>query len=76
MSQEEQAIRLEKYTAPQGLYEKTKNMPFLGETGWDEIAAFDRTGCFWRRNIQEDVGFSDRHIRLRWGGAGKRDRYR
>lgn len=49
---------------------------FLGDAGWDEIAAYDHNGCFWRRNLQEESGFSGRHIRLRWGGARIRDRYR
>ncbi|MGD8885816.1 MAG: hypothetical protein PVF34_09340 [Gammaproteobacteria bacterium] len=49
---------------------------FLGDAGWDEIAAYDHTGCFWRRNLQEESGYSDRRIRLRWGGARIKDRYR
>lgn len=49
---------------------------FLGDAGWDEISAYDHTGCIWNRNLQEEYGFSDRRIRLRWGGARIRDRYR
>jgi len=49
---------------------------FLGDAGWDEIGAYDHTGCFWRRNLQEEAGLSNRRIRLRWGGARIRDRYR
>jgi hypothetical protein len=49
---------------------------FLGDAGWDEIAAFDHTGCIWRRNLQEEYGFSERRVRIRWGGARIRDRYR
>jgi hypothetical protein len=49
---------------------------FLGDAGWDEIAAYDHTGCFWRRNLQEEMRLSDHRIRLRWGGARIRDRYR
>jgi len=49
---------------------------FLGDAGWDEIAAYDHTGCFWRRNLQKEAGLSPRRIRLRWGGARIRDRYR
>lgn len=49
---------------------------FLGDEGWDEIAAFDHTGCFWKRNLQEEAGYSDRRIRFRWGGARIKDRYR
>ncbi|MFV2061402.1 MAG: hypothetical protein ACC653_12020 [Gammaproteobacteria bacterium] len=54
----------------------TLNYRFLGDKGWDEIAAFDHTGCFWKRNLQEELGYSDRHVRIRWGGARIRDRYR
>jgi len=49
---------------------------FLGDIGWDEIAAYDHNGCFWRRNLQQEAGYSERRIRIRWGGARIRDRYR
>ena len=49
---------------------------FLGNTGWDEIAAWDHTGCFWRRELQKELGYSPRRIRVRWGGARIPDRYR
>jgi len=49
---------------------------FLGNAGWDEIAAYDHSGCIWRRNLQEEQGYSERRIRLRWGGARIKDRYR
>ncbi len=49
---------------------------FLGDAGWDEIAAYDHTGLFWRRNLQEELGYSPRKIRIRWGGARIKDRYR
>jgi len=49
---------------------------FLGDIGWDELAAFDQNGLLWRRNLHEEAGFSDRLIRLRWGGARIKDRYR
>jgi hypothetical protein len=49
---------------------------FLGDEGWDEIAAFDHTGCFWKRNLQDEAGYSERKVRIRWGGARIRDRYR
>ncbi len=49
---------------------------FLGDAGWDEIMAYDHTGCFWRRNLQQEAGYSERRIRLRWGGARVKDRYR
>lgn len=49
---------------------------FLGDAGWDEIAAYDHTGCFWKRNLQQELGLSDQRIRIRWGGARIKDRYR
>jgi len=49
---------------------------FLGDAGWDEIAAFDHDGCIFKRNLIEEAGYSDRHIRIRWGGARIKDRYR
>ena len=49
---------------------------FLGDAGWDEIVAFDHTGEIWRRDLQQELGYSDRKIRFRWGGARVKDRYR
>jgi hypothetical protein len=49
---------------------------FLGSTGWDEIAAYDHTGCIWRRDVQKEAGYSERRVRIRWGGARIPDRYR
>jgi hypothetical protein len=49
---------------------------FLGETGWDEIVALDHTGEIWRRDLQQELGYSERKIRFRWGGARVKDRYR
>ncbi len=52
------------------------NYRFLGDAGWDEILAYDHTGIIWSRNFQQEAGYSDRRIRLRWGGARIKDRYR
>ena len=52
------------------------NYRFLGDKGWDEIVAYDHTGEIWRRNLHEELGYSDRKIRFRWGGARIKDRYR
>lgn len=49
---------------------------FLGLQGWDEIAAFDHTGMIWHRDLQQETGFCERKIRIRWGGARIPDRYR
>ena len=49
---------------------------FLGDAGWDEIIAYDHEGEIWRRDLQKELGYSDRKIRFRWGGARIKDRYR
>jgi hypothetical protein len=50
---------------------------FLGDAGWDEITAYDHTGQIWHRDLQtEGRGLSERRIRIRWGGARVKDRYR
>ncbi|NNK93374.1 MAG: hypothetical protein HKP41_03390, partial [Desulfobacterales bacterium] len=49
---------------------------FLGDAGWDKIQAYDHTGLIWSRNLQDEAGYSDRRIRVRWGGARIKDRYR
>ncbi len=49
---------------------------FLGDAGWDEISAWDHAGCIWTRSLREEYGYSERRIRIRWGGARIKDRYR
>ena len=49
---------------------------FLGNTGWDELVAYDHSGPIWRRNLQGEAGYSATRIRVRWGGARVPDRYR
>lgn len=49
---------------------------FLGDAGWDEIVAYDQDGEIWRRDLQKELGYSESKIRLRWGGARVKDRYR
>ena len=49
---------------------------FLGDAGWDEIVAYDHTGPIWRRDLQQELGYSPRKVRFRWGGARIKDRYR
>ena len=49
---------------------------FVGNAGWDEISAYTDKGLLWRRNVQSEQGLSANRIRLRWGGARIRDRYR
>jgi len=52
------------------------NYRFLGYDGWDEITAHDHSGLIWRRNLNRELGYSERQIRFRWGGARIKDRYR
>lgn len=52
------------------------NYRFLGDRGWDKLIAYDQSGEIWRRNLQQELGYSDRKIRFRWGGARIKDRYR
>lgn len=49
---------------------------FLGDAGWEEITAFDHSGCILKRNLHRELGYSPTRIRVRWGGARIRDRYR
>jgi hypothetical protein len=55
---------------------QTVEYRLLGDAGFEEIAAYDDRGVVWVRNLHEELGFSPRRIRLRWGGARLRDRYR
>ncbi|WP_405492553.1 hypothetical protein [Nocardia sp. NBC_00511] len=54
-------------TAEYGLY---------GSSGWEELTVCDTTGEIWRRDLNAETGLSDTLIRVRWGGARHRDRYR
>lgn len=49
---------------------------FLGQSGWEYLAAYDHTGRIWERDLHQELGYSKRRIRLRWGGARIPDRYR
>ncbi|HKR47457.1 MAG TPA: hypothetical protein VJU59_48650 [Paraburkholderia sp.] len=48
----------------------------LGRAGWEYVAAYDHSGLIWERNLHEELGYAERLIRVRWGGARIRDRYR
>ena len=52
------------------------NYRFLGDAGWEEIVAYDHQGELFRRDLVEEAGYSERRIRVRWGGARIKDRYR
>jgi hypothetical protein len=54
----------------------TLDYRLLGRAGWEYVAAFDHSGLIWERNLHEELGYAERLIRVRWGGARIRDRYR
>ncbi|MGN6087449.1 hypothetical protein [Trinickia sp.] len=54
----------------------TLDYRLLGNRGWEYVAAYDHTGLIWERNLHAELGFAERLIRVRWGGARIRDRYR
>ncbi|KAA0110561.1 hypothetical protein [Mycolicibacterium sp. P1-5] len=47
-----------------------------GTSGWEELEIRDTTGLLWQRDFQAETGLSDTLVRIRWGGARHRDRYR
>lgn len=47
-----------------------------GQAGWEELALLDHTGVIARRNLHGEQGYAADLVRLRWGGARIRDRYR
>ncbi|UMB71337.1 DUF3604 domain-containing protein [Mycobacterium paraterrae] len=47
-----------------------------GTAGWEEVQIWDPTGLLYRRDLHTERGLSDSLVRLRWGGARHRDRYR
>ena len=49
---------------------------FLGDAGWDVVCAYDDERLLWKRNLQQELGYSARKFRFRWGGARIKDRYR
>ena len=54
----------------------TLDYRLLGNAGWEYVAAYDHTGVIWERDLHAELGYAQRHIRVRWGGARIRDRYR
>jgi hypothetical protein len=69
----EQAIQGDEYRTSGPL---TCYYRLLGDTGWDEVAAYTHAGLLWQRQLQAEQGFAPNRIRLRWGGARIKDRYR
>ncbi|MEK6421539.1 MAG: hypothetical protein V4801_18260 [Burkholderia gladioli] len=54
----------------------TLDYRLLGQAGWEYVAAYDHTGVIWERDLHAELGYAKRRIRVRWGGARIRDRYR
>lgn len=47
-----------------------------GTTGWEELEVWDAAGRLWRRDFHTETGLSKTLVRIRWGGARHKDRYR
>ena len=47
-----------------------------GTTGWEELRVWDAAGLLYRRDFNAETGLSDALVRVRWGGARHKDRYR
>ncbi len=47
-----------------------------GTTGWEELQVWDAGGLLYRRDFHSEIGLSDTLVRIRWGGARHKDRYR
>ncbi len=54
----------------------TAEYALYGTSGWEELRAYDTTGEIWRRDLHAEAGLSEQLVRIRWGGARHRDRYR
>ena len=48
----------------------------FGTVGWEELEMWDTAGRLWRRDFHAETGLSDTLVRIRWGGARHKDRYR
>ncbi|WP_240539695.1 hypothetical protein [Rhizobium sp. CCGE 510] len=48
----------------------------LGHAGWEEVELYDGDRVVWRRNLHAEAGLSERSLRIRFGGARIKDRYR
>jgi len=48
----------------------------LGQGGWEHVALLDQRGVLWQRDLHRELGFAPDRLRLRWGGARVKDRYR
>jgi len=47
-----------------------------GAAAWEEVEVLDSAGLVYRRDLHAEAGLSETLVRIRWGGARHRDRYR
>ncbi|OHV03831.1 hypothetical protein BKN37_13000 [Mycobacterium talmoniae] len=59
-----------------GAAELSAEYALYGTSGWERLQVLDTSGAVWRRDFGAEVGLSDTLVRVRWGGARHRDRYR
>jgi hypothetical protein len=64
---DERAVDGESFTVTYALY---------GEAPWEELTVFDTEGPLLRRDLVAERGAAPDLVRIRWGGARHRDRYR
>ncbi|AGS26032.1 hypothetical protein NXC12_PE00678 (plasmid) [Rhizobium etli] len=48
----------------------------LGHAGWEEVQLYDGDRLVWSRDLHAEAGLSERNVRIRFGGARIKDRYR
>ncbi|MGN6724619.1 MAG: hypothetical protein ACTHLZ_01755, partial [Tepidisphaeraceae bacterium] len=48
----------------------------LGNAGWERVAAYTNRGLLWERDLHREAGYAPTRVRVRWGGARVKDRYR
>ncbi|MCK1465262.1 hypothetical protein IVB34_44635 [Bradyrhizobium sp. 2] len=48
----------------------------LGDQGWEQVQLFDAERVIWSRDLNAEVGLSERKLRVRLAGARIKDRYR
>jgi len=48
----------------------------FGQRGWELVTLADQRGVIWQRDLHHELGHAPERLRLRWGGARVKDRYR
>ncbi len=56
--------------------ELTAQYALYGTAGWEDLQVWDASGLLYRRDLHGETGLSDTLVRIRWGGARHKDRYR